>query len=153
MLCPDTDDLFQLNLQICLVDVLSSQCVALNRTVAGILSGSCVTVSCVLVVICTVGPLQDHNGNKMSRCLTWCSEEVKFRIDIWADEHVSQMLDTRHRTRNQICGKTTIHIKTQNHVGHFSWLARLCFDCKRTESNQDHSFQEISAQLFCSTPE
>ncbi len=33
----------------------------------------------------------------MSRGLTWCNEEVKCLIEIWADEQISQMLDTAHK--------------------------------------------------------
>lgn len=35
----------------------------------------------------------------MSRWLTWCSKEVKCLFDIWADKHISQMLDAAHKNR------------------------------------------------------
>lgn len=48
-----------------------------------------------VIVLCIVG---EHQENKMGRRIIWCSEEEKYLIDILADEHVSQMLDTTQKS-------------------------------------------------------
>lgn len=73
-----------------------------------VLRSNCITVkrdfhytlrSCVPVALCIGGHRHDNddnNNNKMSHGLTFGSEEAKYLINIWADEHISRMLDTTH---------------------------------------------------------
>lgn len=46
------------------------------------------------MALCIVGQHHDNNNDKVSRGFIWCREEVKCVIDILADEHFSQMLDS-----------------------------------------------------------
>lgn len=55
-----------------------------------------VTASCMLVALCIVGQRHDKDNN-MSCGLDWCCEEVKYLMDIWTDDHISQILDTTHK--------------------------------------------------------
>lgn len=81
--------------------VLCSHCMNVKRakahTLAGLSLHSYVTAPSVLIGLCIVGQSRDKNKNKMSHGQTWCSEEVKCLMDIWADELTSQMWNTAHR--------------------------------------------------------
>lgn len=63
----------------------------MDNTLAGLSLG--LRASCVPVTLCDAGQNTQQGNDRMRRRLTWPSEEAKWLIDIWPDEHVSEMLD------------------------------------------------------------
>lgn len=96
---PKQMSLFPINLHIslgsfCLHSTLSSS--GPKRTHS---QGLSLRPNVMSVTLCIMGECHNNNNNK-SRGLIWCSEDLKW-IDIWLDEHISQILDTWKRWGSQ----------------------------------------------------
>lgn len=139
-----------------------------------------VPASCVPVTLCTMRRRHHDDDNKTNRRLTWRGEEMKWLIDIWADEPISQMSEDPEwkNEREELIRSVESPPRKDNNTfcpylqsifwpplpgstykGYlFRLLGRLCSlqtdQCKvRTEWGRGDLYQGISAQVSGSASE
>lgn len=96
MLCSEIDYLLPINLRISLgLFCVHAAFSYVHTSSHGSQYALTSLATCVLTALCIVGQRHHINNNKMSGGLTWCNEEVKYLIDIYADGLINQRFDTQ----------------------------------------------------------